>query len=172
MNDWRRTIRTTPRKSLRLDDGLATMFAGELLDPGPHLWIVSPWVSDVPVLDNSDHDFDVLLGDGYLGPVAFTAVLGRIAEFGSKLHLAVKPDDHNRDFVDRLSRRVLAAQLDVHYSADVHEKTLCGSNWVVSGSMNFTWRGFEVNEESIVCAVDPELAAQSRLDFEHRWSAQ
>jgi phosphatidylserine/phosphatidylglycerophosphate/cardiolipin synthase-like enzyme len=67
---------------------------------------------------------------------------------------------------------VLAAQLDVHYSADVHEKTLCGSNWVVSGSMNFTWRGFEVNEESIVYAVDPELAAQSRLDFEHRWSAR
>lgn len=169
MNDWRRTIRTTPRKSLRLDDGLATVFAGELLDPSRDLWIVSPWVSDVAVLDNSDQDFDVLLADGYLGPVAFTAVLGRLAEFGSQLHLAVKPDEHNRDFVDRLSRRVPAGQLDVHLDADVHEKTLCGSNWVVSGSMNFTWRGFEVNEESIVYAVDQELAAQSRLDFEHRW---
>lgn len=171
MNDWRRTIRTTPRKSLRLDDVLATVFAGELLDPSPDLWIVSPWVSDVPVLDNSDQDFDVLLGDGYLGPVTFTAVLGHIAELGSRLHLAIKPDEHNRDFVDRLSRRVLAGQLDVHHAADVHEKTLCGSNWVVSGSMNFTWRGIEVNEESIVYAVDPQLAAQSRLDFEHRWPA-
>ncbi len=169
MNDWRRTIRTTPRKSLRLDDGLVTAFAGELLDPSPDLWIVSPWVSDVAVLDNSNQDFDVLLADDHLGPVPFTVLLGRLAEFGSHLHLAVKPDEHNRDFVDRLSRRVLPEQLDLHFAADLHEKTLCGSNWVISGSMNFTWRGFEVNEESIVYAVDRELAAQSRLDFEHRW---
>ena len=169
MSEWRRTIRTTPRIGLRLDDGLATVFAGELLDPSPELWIVSPWVSDVPVLDNSDQDFDVVLGDGFVGPVAFTTVLARLAELGSMLHLVVKPDDHNRDFVDRLSRRVFATHLDVHHAADVHEKTLCGSNWVVSGSMNFTWRGFEVNEESVVYEVDPALAAQSRLDFEHRW---
>lgn len=169
MNDWRRTIRTTPRKNLRLDDGLAAVFAGELLDPSPDLWIVSPWVSDVSVLDNTDQDFDVLLGDGYVGPVAFTAVLGRLAELGSRLHLAVKPDDHNRNFLDRLSRRLLTGQLNVHQATDVHEKTLCGSNWVVSGSMNFTWHGIGVNEESVVYAIDPELAAQSRLDFEHRW---
>lgn len=169
MSMYRRTIRTSPRLSLRLDNGLAAVFAGELLDPSPEIWIVSPWVSDVPVLDNSDQDFDVLLGDGFVGPVAFTTVLGRLAEFGSLLHLTVKPDDHNRDFVERLSRHVPSSQLDVHHAADVHEKTLCGWNWVVSGSMNFTWRGFEVNEESVVYDIDSALAAQSRLDFEHRW---
>lgn len=170
MNTWRRTIRTTPSKQLRLDQALASVFAGELLDPSPDLWIVSAWISDVPVLDNSSQDFDVLLGDGHVGPVPLTSVLGRLAEVGSRLHLAVRPDDHNRDFVERLGRRVPEEHVEIHTSADVHEKTLCGRDWVVSGSMNFTWRGFEVNEESVVYTIDAELAAQSRLDFEHRWA--
>lgn len=171
MSDLRRRIRTTPRMRLTIDDALVPIFVGELLDPSPDIWIVSGWISDVPVLDNSERDFDALLGDGYHGRVSLSAVLGRIASLGSRLHVAVQPIDHNRDFVDRLTRRVPAGRLDVRQSADVlHEKTMCGATWVVSGSMNFTWRGIEVNEESVDIEVDAQRAAESRLDFEHRWS--
>jgi hypothetical protein len=37
--------------------------------------------------------------------------------------------------------------------------------------MNFTWNGMEVNSEAITYTIDSQLAAQTRLDFEHRWPA-
>lgn len=171
MTDNQRTIRTTPRKGIRLDDSLVPLFVSELVEPSRDLWLVSGWVSDVAVLDNTDDDFTAILGEGLAGPIQLTTVLGLITERGADLHVSLRPNDHNDDFVGRLRRRVAAQHLELHLDEDVHEKTLCGANWVVSGSMNFTWNGTEVNNEAITYAIDPQLAAQTRLDFEHRWQA-
>jgi hypothetical protein len=170
VTDHRRTIRTTPLKTLRLDDGLTTVLAAELLDPSPEVWVVSPWISDVPVLDNTDGGFDVLVGDGQQGAVLLSTVLARMAQSGTHLHVAVRPDDHNAPFVERLTRAVDEHRLTVHHAADVHEKTMCGSTWIVGGSMNFTWRGISVNDEVVVIEIDPQLAAQARLELQHRWA--
>lgn len=171
MTDTQRTIRTTPRKGLRLDDSLVPLFVGELIEPSRDLWLVSGWVSDVAVLDNTDQDFTSVLGEGHAGPISLTTVLSLITERGALLHVSLRPNAYNSDFTGRLRRRVAADRLRLHVDEDIHEKTLCGSNWVVSGSMNFTWNGMEVNSEAITYTVDSQLAAQTRLDFEHRWSA-
>lgn len=172
MTSSHRTIRTTPRKGLRLDDSLTPLFIGELIDPSPDLWLVSGWVSDVALLDNSDQDFTSVLGEGLAGHIPLTTMLSLIAERGALLHVSVRPNIHNQDFIGRLRRQVASDQLHLHLDDDIHEKTLCGSNWVVSGSMNFTWNGMEVNSEAISYTIDPQLAAQTRLDFEHRWPGQ
>lgn len=171
MTDSRRTIRTTPRKGLRLDDSLVPLFVSEMIEPSPDLWLVSGWVSDVAVLDNTDEDFTAVLGEGHAGPISLTTVLRLIAERGAVLHVSLRPNTHNDDFIGRLRRRVAAERLRLYVDEDIHEKTLCGSNWVVSGSMNFTWNGTEVNNEAITYTIDSQLAAQTRLDFEHRWQA-
>ena len=171
MTDSQRTIRTTPRKGLRLDDSLIPLFVGDLIEPSRDLWLVSGWVSDVAVLDNTDQDFTYVLGEGHIGPISLTTVLSLITERGAVLHVSLRPNTHNSDFIGRLRRRVAADRLRLHVDEDIHEKTLCGSNWVVSGSMNFTWNGMEVNSEAITYIIDSQLAAQTRLDFEHRWQA-
>ena len=55
-----RTVRTRPRNGLAIADVLAGVFASELCSPSPELWLVSGWVSDVMVLDNSSRQFDGL----------------------------------------------------------------------------------------------------------------
>ena len=52
----------------------------------------------------------------------------------------------------------------------VHEKTVCGRNWILSGSMNFTVSGLGSNEESVTYKVDSRDVAQAQLDFAERWA--
>jgi hypothetical protein len=171
MTHSQRTIRTTPRKGIRLDDSLVPLFVSEMIEPSHDLWLVSGWISDVAVLDNTDDNFTAVLGEGHAGPIPLTTVLSLITERGAVLHVSLRPNSHNNDFIGRLRRRVTAERLRLHVDDDIHEKTLCGSNWVVSGSMNFTRNGTEVNNEALTYTIDSQLAAQTRLDFEHRWQA-
>jgi phosphatidylserine/phosphatidylglycerophosphate/cardiolipin synthase-like enzyme len=164
----RRTIRSNPRAGVRVNDLLSSVFIAELLDPSPHLWLVSPWVSDIPVLDNRDDRLGGLLGENFVRLIHLAEMLSLLATAGSHLHVAIRPDDHNDHFIDRIGRAA-EGQVALHYGADLHEKTLCGSDWVVTGSMNFTWRGIEVNDEAVTYSVDPAFAAQTRVDLEHRW---
>ncbi len=171
MTTWRRMIRSNPRAGVRINDVLSAALVSELLDPSPHLWLVSPWVSDIVVLDNRDERLLGVLDETYTREIHLSEVLARLVTAGSALHVAVRPDDHNEQFVDRLHRLVGGGSFDLHEGPDLHEKTLCGYNWLITGSMNFTWRGLEMNDEAVTYTVDPAAAAQARLDLEHRWSA-
>ena len=46
-----RQLHSTPRR-YEIPDLLQTIFAALLLSPSRNLWLVSPWISDIPVLDN------------------------------------------------------------------------------------------------------------------------
>jgi hypothetical protein len=155
---------------VRINDVLSAALVSELLDPSPDLWLVSPWVSDIVVLDNRDESLLGVLGETHAREIHLSEVLARLASAGSELHIAVRPDAHNEYFLDRL-QRLLGRSFDLHKGADLHEKTLCGYDWLITGSMNFTWRGIGMNDEAVTYTVDRTAAAQARLDLEHRWSA-
>jgi hypothetical protein len=46
---------------------------------------------------------------------------------------------------------------------------MIGWDWVMTGSMNFTWNGTQVNEESIEFQFDRTVAARHRLELRTRW---
>jgi phosphatidylserine/phosphatidylglycerophosphate/cardiolipin synthase-like enzyme len=100
-----------------------------------------------------------------------------LVERKTRVSLVVRPEVHNEWFLERLdgaiqrSRRPDKASVNVYKGADLHEKTICGVDWLITGSMNFTWRGLEQNDEAVTYSVDPALAAQTRIDLEHRWVA-
>ncbi|GAB3316316.1 hypothetical protein GCM10027451_32960 [Geodermatophilus aquaeductus] len=171
MTMWRRMIRSNPRAGVRINDVLSAALVSELLDPSPHLWLVSPWVSDIVVLDNRDERLLGVLDETHARETRLSEVLARLVTAGSALHVAVRPDEHNHQFVNGLHRLVGGGSFDLYEGPDLHEKTLCGHDWLITGSMNFTWRGLEMNDEAVTYAVDPAAAAQARLDLEHRWSA-
>ncbi len=174
---WRRQLRSSPRSGLSIHDVLATALASELLSPSPQLWVVSAWISDIPVLDNRDLRLEPLLGEGWAREIYLSEVLSLLVTRESRVNLAIRPEPHNDRFLERLDialqrvDRTLADAVAVHTGADLHEKTICGFDWLISGSMNFTWRGLERNDEAVTYTVDPALAAQTRLDLDHRWSA-
>lgn len=167
-----RTIRSTPRSNAAIKELLQTVLVAELLDPSPDLWLVSGWISDLDILDNREGRLELLLGYEKGRSISLAEVLAEAMRRGSHVHIAVGSSPHNEEFARRLSRAAGPLTYDYHVGADLHEKTLCGKDWVITGSMNFTWNGVHRNEESTVFRVDSVEAAKTRLDFDGRWTAQ
>jgi phosphatidylserine/phosphatidylglycerophosphate/cardiolipin synthase-like enzyme len=167
-----RIIRTSGSTGITAEPIIATILTGELLAPSPELWLVSPWISDVSGIDNSRGDFDTLFGDPVARVYSLAQVLARLTQAGSHITVVTRPDDHNRTFVDRLERMADPARYRTLYHEDVHEKTMCGRAWMLTGSMNFTARGMTLNDEAVTYRTDAATAAATRMDFNHRWKDQ
>ncbi|MGY5309130.1 phospholipase D-like domain-containing protein DpdK [Nocardia gipuzkoensis] len=163
-----RTIRTRPRNGLAIVDVLSGVLLSELCSPSSELWLVSGWVSDTLVLENSAHRFDDVLGGDAPTELFLSDVLVELARRGAKVHVAVRDVDHNTSFLRRLENR--GAPIHTHSSPDLHEKLLVGDDWVMKGSMNFTWNGLQRNEESIDLQVGSAAAARERLELQTRWT--
>jgi hypothetical protein len=167
-----RTLRTSPFTGIRLDPVLTSVLLAELLAPSEELWLVSAWISDVAGVDNTRGDYDSLFADASARIYHLSEILGLLTVSGSNLSVITRPAAHNNTFLNRLRLRADQHRLTVIQHPDVHEKTLCGRNWLLSGSMNFTQRGMQVNDEAVTYQVSDAAAAQARIDFARRWRAQ
>lgn len=165
----RRTVRTRPRNGLAIRDVLAAALLSELCSPSDELWLVSGWVSDMAVIDNSTRQFDAVLGSDPRSSVTLSEFLGELTRRGTQVHVAVRQVAHNDAFLERLNRTAASAGLHLYSSEDLHEKLMIGRDWLLSGSMNFTWNGTQVNEESMEFQFDQAEAARHRLELRTRW---
>lgn len=165
-----RVVRTRPRSGLAISDILASALIAELVSPGEQLWLVTGWVSDITVIDNSCDEFTSVLRGDRPAMLTLSQVLLRLACAGTQVHVAVNESEHNHSFIDRMKRSE-APNVFTYHGADLHEKILCGWNWVMTGSMNFTWNGLSTNEEAIHYRIDQAWAARQRLELQQRWLA-
>lgn len=169
----RQIVKAKARASLEVADALATLLLAELLDPGEEMYVVSAWISDIPVLDNSAGTLagvDPAWEDRWL---SLSEVLVALMERGTVIHLKTNRDAHNVAFVERLAARVSAAGLDerchVRSDADTHTKGIVGKTFALRGSMNLTYRGLREREETIEIDVSGETVATLRLEFAAEW---
>ncbi|TFV95401.1 phospholipase D-like domain-containing protein DpdK [Orlajensenia leifsoniae] len=165
-----RTIRTRPRNGVAISEVLSAVLVSELLSPSQELWLVTGWVSDIPVIANPNGEFGEIGEDLDAGAFTLSDVLASLTRKGVQVRVAVREDRHNNAFLDKLKRRCAPGRLSIYSSPDLHEKVLCGEDWLLKGSMNFTWNGLNVHEESIELVVDQIEAAKSRLEFSVRWN--
>jgi phosphatidylserine/phosphatidylglycerophosphate/cardiolipin synthase-like enzyme len=165
----RRTVRTRPRNGLAIRDVLAAALLSELCSPSDELWLVSGWVSDLVVIDNAARQFEAVLGPDPRSSMTLSEVLGEFTRRGTQVHVAVRKVPHNDVFTERLRRRSDTAALHLYSSEDLHEKLIVGQDWLLAGSMNFTWNGTQVNEESMELQLDQGEAARHRLELRTRW---
>lgn len=166
-----RNVRTRPRSGLDAGRVLSGVLASELLNPSKELWLVSGWITDVPVIDNRGGEFDALFTGDAPAEIRFSKVLAQLVRSGTGLRLALRTDPHNEAFLARLTQECGSDEFLRFESVDLHEKTMCGEDWVMQGSMNFTWRGLNVNEENIQLRIDPVWAASQRVELQQRWNA-
>ncbi|WBB72595.1 phospholipase D-like domain-containing protein DpdK [Micromonospora sp. WMMD1128] len=164
-----RVVRTSGRTGVRIDGVLATVLLAELMTPSRHLWLVSPWVGDVDIIDNRGGAYDSVFADPSSRIYTFSDVLAAITHGGGRLSVVTRPDPFNDVFVDRLLRQTAPGRAQAMRAEDVHEKTLCGDDWLMTGSMNFTYRGMSVNDEIVSYRVDPAIASTARIDFTRRF---
>ncbi len=147
---------------------LEALFVAELASPSRCLWIVSPWISDVPLIDNSTGHYDFFSGSDWK-TIDLSEVLAELCSRGSQIVVATTDAPTNRPFLETLERRfqerdLIDSLIVTVGSADVeHVKLIVGDRFVVSGSMNFTFRGLFVRDEMIELKTDPQAVADARL---------
>ena len=149
-------------------DLLAGLFSAELCFPSTCLWLVSPWISDVELLDNSTGGFDALARHGRR-KIRLAEILVTLATHGTHVVVGTTTDDHNTRFLQRLrllaeDRRVAdKLTISIDTTDNLHTKALTGDDFALSGSMNITFNGIQIREELIDLRTESAYVAEARM---------
>jgi hypothetical protein len=173
-NDFPQRDVHTPGTTLVPGDLLQSIVVAELLRPSRPLWIVSPWISDVALVDNSARQFGAISPEWPAAPVRLTTVLTTLLERSGSVVIAVNFSPHNDELLRRLQplQEEHGAALRVLRGATLHEKGIVGEHFVLDGSMNLTYNGVHVNDEHLLYRTDPAQVAERRLSLERHWGDQ
>ena len=169
-----RTIRrSSGQSSAEVAALLQSVFAAEFLRPSKTIWLVSPWISDVEVIDNTSSDFDAV---GQWGPryVRLSEILAALTVHGTTVVIATTTATTNESFLENIERRVesfgTSEFLEIAIESDaLHEKALTTDTSLIFGSMNFTYNGIFIRDELVEFTTDPERVSDARLDNHERF---
>lgn len=105
---------------------LLMVFAAELLACSRSLWLISPWIRDIPILDNSTGSFLALCPDFPLTEVRLSLVLRQLLARGSQVVIAARPDQGNTQNYDSLRGIGSDDSLIFHERSELHAKGIVG----------------------------------------------
>ncbi len=159
--------------SRQVSDLLQAIFTSELINPSQCLWLVSPWISDILVIDNTANTFLCLEPSWSRSRIRLSQVLATLAERGTYIHIATRTDIHNQSFLKQIKARIDYQKLPVqfHVTDELHAKGILGDSYYLAGSMNFTYNGITINEEALTYETSPEVIAEQQLIFGNRWGS-
>lgn len=162
-----KSIVTSPKVIQEL---ITLMMVSELLDPGPAVWIVSPWISDVPLLDNRAGNFDSINPEWGHREVRLSDLAVQLMSGGSQVKLVTRPVDHNKEFIRRIRESADAAavrnQLTIKEAERLHTKGILTSRGLMLGSMNLTYSGLVLNQEVIEYDTNEAALVKAEMEFE------
>jgi phosphatidylserine/phosphatidylglycerophosphate/cardiolipin synthase-like enzyme len=152
-------------------DFLQSLFVAEVIHPSRRLWISSPWLSDVELIDNTARQFASVCPDWPAARIRLSTILGTLLDRGAEVVLVVNEATHNDELLARLEpmHLIYGGRLQVIRDANMHEKGILGDDYTLNGSMNLTYGGVNLNEELLIYRTDPEAVAERRLSLEHVW---
>ena len=169
MSGVRRIFRSSSTSNAEIRELLESLFAAELLSPSRCLWLVSPWLTDLELLDNRAGAWSAL--DPQWGPrqLRLAELLGRMLQMGVRVVIATRPDAHNEQFLRKLDDLVKSSgvenHLTVHRKATLHHNGFLGDDFYLSGSMNLTFNGVEILNEGVTFETDREATESARIAF-------
>jgi hypothetical protein len=150
-------------------------FAAELLDPSDVLWLVSPWLSNVPVIDNTAGGFSPLCPEAPKTVITLGPILAQLAARGTYLVIASRPGDGTPTIVQAL-KAVLGedAEACLRYveREELHTKGIVSNRFAIKGSMNITNNGLLHLDELITYTCDPAELQELRVTFEHEYGGR
>jgi hypothetical protein len=171
-SDNRNTFTTQATSRAEIRELLEGIFVAELLVPSESVWLVSPWITDIDILDNRCGQFSSLVPTWGLRRIRLSEVFAQIMS-QSRVHIVARPDSHNDAFLrkmDDLSRASDDADnLHVTIRDTLHVKGLLGQDYYLSGSMNLTYNGVEVNDEGVSLNRSSEAIAEARIHFQENY---
>lgn len=151
-------------------DLLRAVFAAELVVPSTCLWLVSPWISDVELLDNTAGTYSGLARFGQR-PIRLTEILVALAVQGTTIVIGTTADSHNRNFRGRLEQQQRDYRIPpdrvvvrVDSTGQLHAKAVTGDDYALTGSMNITYNGIRIREEYVELRTESDFVARARMD--------
>ncbi|WP_329106894.1 phospholipase D-like domain-containing protein DpdK [Micromonospora sp. NBC_01699] len=161
--------RLAARPHRLIGEALQGLVVAEILSPGRRVLIASPWISDVPILDNRGGRFTALNSSWSTRVIRLSVVLRTLLERHTEVYLHCGPGGREKAFIDHLRNmaRTDGTETRLHTrqsrhdpeKALDHEKAIAGDDWAVFGSMNLTYRGVEINGELVTVSTDPARVA-------------
>jgi hypothetical protein len=165
------TANVTTREELA--DALQAVFISELLEPSGPLWVVTPWISDVEIIDNRTGRFTGLFPEFPQRWIRLIEVFLFLLERGGAITIACRPIEHNSQFRAKLLKeakeRGFENRVRIETAEELHEKGILTSKVYISGSMNLTYNGLRVLEEQITLDNSPEVVATVKIGYQERW---
>ena len=166
---YRRIFKSQAAGVTTIAELLQSMFVAEMLMPAGDLWIVSPWISNVVLIDHRSGTFDALNPEWGRREVRLVDVLLALMSRGASVKIVTRSDEMNRAFIGRLKdmaqQLALEDQVSITVREKLHTKGVLLSNSLLMGSMNLTYYGMQINDEWVEFSVDPEDLAATRLEF-------
>jgi hypothetical protein len=145
------------------------IFLAELLSPSDRLFIVSPWIGNVKILDNRAGGFDALNPEWSRQEIRLIDIALQLMVSVSQLVVVTRPDKRNAPFIDNITERAKEYSLDqslhIIIRDTLHTKGILSDNGLLLGSMNLTYYGFVMNDEVIEYDISEENIAKARLSF-------
>ena len=143
----RRIFKTKSVGSVVLKELMQNIFVAELLNPSQKLvWIVSPWVSDVPLIDNRGGNFDIVNPDWRGQIVNLQDVILHMLSLETKIRLITNQEKHNDSFLRKLKMRLSETSdkknITISQIETLHvKKGLLNDHGCLDGSIDITYQG-------------------------------
>jgi phosphatidylserine/phosphatidylglycerophosphate/cardiolipin synthase-like enzyme len=169
--ETRRIFKSAATSQNLIRELLQMMFLGELLAPGgERAWLVSPWISNVVLFDNRPGGFSSINPEWGSREIRLVEILTDVMARGTMLGIATSMDDHNDPLIAALATAAdeagLADRLCVVRRQHLHIKGVLFKRGLLTGSMNLTYNGLELNDEMVVYDTTPKTLAEARINFE------
>lgn len=161
-----RVIKSRARtSSVELSDCLRSLIALELMSRSNIIYLISPWISDMPLVDNRFGQFRAIMPELGKTQLGLADVLLTLADRGSCVRVMYRPEvPQTEQFLRRLPAMIERKSID-----HLHEKGFICDHFYLRGSMNFTYSGVNINEESIELTTESEQVANALIEAHHMW---
>ena len=169
--ETRRIFKSVVTSQNLIRELLQMMFLGELLAPGSErAWLVSPWISDVALLDNRAGGLTAVNPEWGHREIRLIEVMTDVMARGTAVGIATSLDEHNDPLIDALisvaAENGLENKLHIVRRQHLHIKGVLLKRGLLTGSMNLTYNGLELNDEMVVYDTTPKTLAEARINFE------
>ncbi len=167
----RRIFKTKTAGSIVLKELMQNIFLAELINPSQKtVWIVSPWISDVPLIDNRGGNFDIVNPDWRGQIVKLQDVILHMLSIDTQIRLITNHEKHNDSFLRKLKMRLTETSdkknISIIQIKTLHvKKGLLNDHGCLDGSMNITHQGMEINDEQVVYNSGSDIVDEERLIF-------
>jgi hypothetical protein len=169
--ETRRIFKSAVTSQNLIRELLQIMFLGELLAPGgERAWLVSPWISNIMLFDNRAAGFGSVNPEWGSREIRLVEVAINLIARGTSLGVATSFDNHNHTFITSLHEAAeeagLTERLRIVQRRHLHTKGVLTKRGLLTGSMNLTYNGLELNDEMVVYDTSAKTLAEARLNFE------